>query len=234
MLKQQTARLAGFIYLIVVVTGIISIAYVPSQLISLSDPLATVENIRNSERLYRVGVYTGVLCYIAFLILPFVLYKLFQETSKNAAALMIILSVVSVPLSIFNLVGKLDVLTLINSEVLETIYTHQQIGAQVMLKLRSYNNGIMITQVFWGLWLFPFGYLVYQSRLIPRVFGVLLMLGCLSYLVRFSVQIIAPEISLPSWVRLPSTLGEIGTCLWLLIMGAKSSAVEATKDNELS
>lgn len=221
---NQNDRLAGFIYFIVVITGIISLGYVPSQLIVWDNPALTVENIKTSEFLFRVGIFSAVLCYIAFLILPFALFKLFEQTNQNVAMLMIILAVVSVPISIFNLVGKLDVLTILNSEALLRVYSPEQISAQVMTMLRSYDNGIKIVQVFWGLWLFPFGYLAFKSGFIPKLLGILLMLGCISYLIQFAGSILLPEMDIPSFVSLPASIAEIGTCLWLLVMGAKDTS----------
>ena len=226
---NQNARLAGLLYFIVVITGIVSLAYVPSQLIVWDNPALTVENIKTSEFLFRVGIFSGVLCYLAFLILPFALFKLFEKTNREVALFMVILAVISVPISIFNLIGKLDVLTVINNTALLEVYSPQQISAQVMTMLRSYNNGITIVQVFWGLWLFPFGYLVFKSALIPRVFGILLMLGCISYLIRFTGATLLPELDIPSFVRLPASIAEIGTCLWLLIMGAKDPSIDKLK-----
>ena len=226
---NQNARLAGLLYFIVVITGIVSLAYVPSQLIVWDNPALTVENIKTAEFLFRVGIFSGVLCYIAFLALPFALFKLFEKTNREVAMFMVILAVISVPISIFNLIGKLDVLTVINNTALLEVYSPQQISAQVMTMLRSYNNGITIVQDFWGLWLFPFGYLVFKSGLIPRVFGILLMLGCISYLIRFTGAILLPELDIPSFVRLPASIAEIGTCLWLLIMGAKNPLIDKLK-----
>ena len=226
---NQNARLAGLLYFIVVITGIVSLAYVPSQLIVWDNPALTVENIKTAEFLFRVGIFSGVLCYIAFLALPFALFKLFEKTNREVAMFMVIFAVISVPISIFKLIGKLDVLTVINNTALLEVYSPQQISAQVMTMLRSYYNGITIVQVFWGLWLFPFGYLVFKSGLIPRVFGILLMLGCISYLIRFTGAILLPELDIPSFVRLPASIAEIGTCLWLLIMGAKDPSIDKLK-----
>lgn len=222
MTVNQNARLAGLLYAIVVSMGIVNLGYVPSQLIAWGDPALTVDNIRSSETLFRFGIYAGMLCYIAFLLLPFALYRLFEQTNRNVAMLMVIFVVVSVPVSIANLIKQLDVLTIIRSSSLLEVFAPEQINALVMDKLRSYNKGIALVQVFWGLWLFPLGYLVYKSGLIPKVLGLLLMLGCACYLVRFSSGILLPDLRLPGFVRLPATIAEIGTCLWLLLAGAKN------------
>ena len=74
--NKKKARLAGFLYLIVVVTGIVSLAYIPSKLINWKNAEATLINISTNETLFRYGILSGLICYTAFLLLPFALYRL--------------------------------------------------------------------------------------------------------------------------------------------------------------
>jgi hypothetical protein len=69
MSNKKTARIAGLLYLCVVLTGIFSLAYVPSKLIVLDDPVTTYNNIKASESLFRFGIVSGLLCYVFFLFL---------------------------------------------------------------------------------------------------------------------------------------------------------------------
>ncbi len=221
MSNNTTARLAGFVYLLLVITGIYNLIYVPSQLINMQDAVATVENISNNELLFRSGIVVGILSYIIYLILPFVLFKLFQEINRDVAVMMVVLSVVSVPVSLFNMVNKVDVLTLLSHASFLSQFDMQTIQAKMMMSLNSYNNGIAVVQIFWGLWLLPFGYLTFKSGYVPRILGVCLMLGCFGYLTVFLTNMLFPKITIPSVVSKPASIGEIGTCLWLLIMGNK-------------
>lgn len=227
--KNSIARLAGLFFLAVVLTGIFNLIYVPSQLIVWGDAAVTANNILNSELLFRFGIVSGVLCYISFFVLPFILYRLFESVDKNYAFFMVALAVVSVPISIFNMINKVDVLTLLSGAEYLSAFDAEQIHAQVMLLLRSYNNGISVVQIFWGLWLFPFGYLVYKSGFLPKIFGILLMVGCFGYLIKFFGYLLFPNFAIPLFIELPASLGEIGICLWLLIMGVKDKPVEGTK-----
>ena len=226
MTKKETARLAGFTYLILVLTGIFYLVYWPGQFVVWSDAAATANNILNDEFLFRLGVVVAIISNIAFLILPFVLYKLFESVNKTAALLMVVLSVVSIPLSLSYTINLLDILTLLSgAQYLDTLEIGQ-IHTQIMLALDSYVNGMAIVKVFWGLWLFPFGYLAFKSNYLPKIFGIALMLGCFSYLIKFSGGILFPTVDLPGFLRIPSAFGEIGTCLWLLIMGIKEEQVD--------
>lgn len=226
--NKNTARLAGFLYLTVVITGVFSLAYVPSKLIVWDDVAKTFQNISASETLFRMSLLSSVICYTAFLLLPFVLYKLLNSINEIAAKLMIILSVVSVPISMLNLQNKYAVLTLINGTNNLKIFSEQQSQSQMMMLLENYDNGILIVSVFWGLWLFPFGWLVYKSGFLPKVLGILLMLGCCGYLISFVGNTMMQnygETFISGYVRIPASLGEIGTCFWLLIRGINENAL---------
>src|SRR5687767_495278 len=95
--KKKTARIAGVLYLIVVLTGLFSLMYVPSKIIVWDNAALTVNNIIESETLFRLGIVAGIICYTAFLILPIVLYKLLRPVNKTYAIGMVALAVVSVP-----------------------------------------------------------------------------------------------------------------------------------------
>jgi len=220
--NKKTARLAGLLYLLVVITGIFSLAYVPSKLIVRTDAAATFQNIAASETLFRMSLVSSAFCYLAFLLLPFALYFLLRSVNETAAKMMVVLAIVSVPISMLNLQNKYAVLTLINGAEHLKIVDQQQIYSQLMMLLKNYDHGILIVQIFWGLWLLPFGFLVYRSGFLPRILGVLLMLGCFGYLFSFVGNTMMPEYGatvIARFVRMPGSFGEIGTGLWLLIRG---------------
>ncbi len=222
--NKKTARIAGLLYLAVVLTGIFSLAYVPGKLIVQGNTTATINNITASETLFRLSIVSSLVCYISFLLLPLVLYKLLKSVHKPIAILMVALAVVSVPVSLVNLLNKFAVLTLLSKAEYLKVFDSGQLQTQVMLHLNFYNNGIQLAQVFWGLWLLPFGYLVFRSGFLPRVLGILLMAGCFGYLVNFISRFLFPGYSntmISSFITLPATIGEIGICLWLLIIGIR-------------
>ncbi len=222
--NKKIARIAGLLYLGVVLTGIFSLMYVPSKLIVSDNASLTYQNITSCESLFRLGIVSGLLCYIFFLFLPLVLYKLLKSVNENFAKLMVLLAVLSVPIFFLNVQNEFTVLSLVNSTNNHFGFSAEQIQSQVILYLDHYDNGMRIVHIFSGLWLFPFGYLVFKSGFLPKILGVLLMLGCFGYLINFVGNTLIPtysKIGISSYISLPASLGEIGTCLWLLIMGAK-------------
>jgi hypothetical protein len=223
---KKTARLAGLIYLIVVLTGIYSLAYVPSKLIVWKDANQTFQNITSSRQVFRLSILSSMVCYIAFLLLPFVLYKILRPVNETHAKLMVAFAFVSVPMSLLNLQNKMGVLTLTSGAEYLSAFDTKQLPSQVMLLLENYNSGIVVSELFWGLWLLPFGYLVYKSNFLPKLLGLLLMLGCFGDLIRVFGNIAIPNFnssSISQYVSLPGSVGEIGICLWLLIFGTKTT-----------
>lgn len=221
---KKTARIAGLLYLIVVLTGFFCLLYIPSTLQVKGDDAATVNNIKTHETLFRVGIVAGIVCYLSFLFLPLVLYKLLNPVNKFHAIAMVVLAVISVPITLINLLNKFAVLTLIGKAGYLSAFEAGELQTQVMLNLDYYSNGVQLASIFWGLWLFPFGYLVYRSGMLPKVLGIFLMAGCIGYIINFVGEFLCPsyaESGIAGYVSLPSAIGEIGTCLWLLIMGAK-------------
>lgn len=222
--NKKTARLAGLLYLIVVLTGIFSLAYVPKMLFIWDNPALTFNKIMSSELLFRFSILSSVICYTTFIFLPLALYKLLKPVHSGYAKLMAILALISVPISFINLQHKFTVLSLIGKVENLKFFLNEELQNKVMFYLNQYDSGISIVSIFWGLWLFPFGYLVYKSGFLPKALGILLMLGCFGYLINFTGNTLFKsysEMGISSWVSLPASIGEIATCLWLLIMGVK-------------
>lgn len=223
--NKTTARIAGLIYLGVVLTGIFSLMYVPSKLIVRDNPSLTYQNITSSEPLFRFWIVIGLLCYTFFLFLPLVLYKLLKSVNKSYAIVMVLLAVMSVPIFFLNVQNQFNILSLLSNKSNYLGYATEQLQTQVMLYNNQYDNGMRIVHIFSGLWLFPFGYLVFKSGFLPKFLGVLLMLGCFGYLINFVGQTIIPnyaKIGISPYISLPASFGEIGICLWLLIIGTKN------------
>ena len=224
--NKKLARIAGLIYLGVVLTGIFSLMYVPSKLIESDNAFLTYQNITSSEPLFRLWIVSGLLCYTFFLFLPLVLYKLLKPVNENYAKLMVLLGVMSVPIFFLNVQNQFNVLSLISGEKNHYGFSVNQIQSQIMLYLDQYNNGMRIVHIFSGLWLFPFGYLVFKSGFLPKILGILLMLGCFGYLINFVGHTLITnysKIGVSSYIILPASIGEIGICLWLLIIGTKDT-----------
>lgn len=222
---NRTARIAGALYLFTILTGAYSLLYVPSKLEVHGDIAATVANILASEATFRSAIAVGLISFAVWIALPLVLYKLLSATNKEAAILMVILAVIFVPIDFAAFAKKLDVLSLLSRPDVAQVYATNQLNAQVRWAFDEYGNLMLASELFWGLWLLPFGYLVFKSQLFPRIFGIVLMIGCVSYLIEFARQILFPHVALPAFIMWPAAFGEFGICLWMLVVGARETKI---------
>jgi hypothetical protein len=109
-------------------------------------------------------------------------------------------------------------------------FDEAQRNALAMLFLELHRYGFVVAGVFWGLWLFPLGLLVYRSGFIPRLLGILLMIACFAYLANSFTSLVLPEqrAVVSRWMD-PLQLAEVLFMLWLLVMGAKPRADQRDK-----
>jgi len=182
MSRNKKARIAGILYLLLIICGFTYLVYVPSELIDLQNATKTIEKIRDSELLFRFGIVTAICSFLIFIMLPLALYNLLKNVNKVSAKFMVLFALISVPISFVNILNKFSVLTLINKSEFEQKLGQTEFQTQVMLYLENYNNGVQLSQIFWGLWLLPFGYLVYKSGFLPKILGIFLMAGCFGYI----------------------------------------------------
>lgn len=156
------------------------------------------------------------------------LHKLFKPVDEAQAILMVAFALVRVPISFVSIANNLDVLALLSGVGKVNVLSPADVNAQVMLQLATAANQTFVAELFWGLWLFPFGLLVYRSGFLPKVLGTFLMARCVGYLIDPVSQVMWPvsyrASGVSAFVNLPSAAGEIGTCLWMLIMGRRRRA----------
>jgi len=218
--SASLARLAGALYAVNILAGLFSLMYVPTHVIVHGDPAATLSRLVAGESLFRAGIAANVIAHVAFLLLPLALYALLSPVNGKAAVVMVALAVACIPIDFVAIANQLDVLSLLRHAAVNPAAAPAQTQAAVWSLLGAYDNKLLVAEVFWGLWLLPFGYLVFKSGFLPSILGICLMLGCFSYLIDFFQRLLAPQINLPGYVMLPAALGEMGIALWMLVMGA--------------
>src|SRR5712664_2819548 len=114
---KQTARIAGVLYLVNGVTGFFSIVYVPSRLMVSGNAATTAQNILASERLFRLGIVSELICAVEFIFLLWVLYRLLGAVNKTHASLMVILGLVFVPIMFLNTISEIAAQMLLRGAV---------------------------------------------------------------------------------------------------------------------
>jgi hypothetical protein len=199
----NAARITGAIYLSMVLTAPFSLLYVPGKLIVSGNATATSTNVLAHETLFRLSIFGDLVGQVIFVCLAIALYRLLSGVSKTWAALMVAFVLVSAAVAFLNTLNNIA-------------------DALAMLFIRSHSQGIFIDELFWGLWLFPFGLLVYRCNVIPRFLGAWLMINCFAY-----IGLSATALFFPTYYGAmfgysqPLLFGELAIMLWLLIKGVR-------------
>ena len=220
---DKAARTAGALYLALTLIAPFAILIIPNKLIVRGNATATAANILSSELLFRTGIVLDLLSTVVFIFLTLALYRLLQEVGKTHAVTMAVLALISAGISFVNAINNLAALLLFRGQDFLTVLDKPQRDALGMLFLRLHGQGIVINEIFWGLWLFPFGVLVMRSRFLPKFLGVLLIINCFAYVAISVTTLLFPPYAatVDKVLFVPMAAGELLTMLWLLIMGAK-------------
>lgn len=220
---KTSARVAGVLYLMNAITAAIGIMVIPNRLIVKNDITLTAQNILSHEFLFRFGILCSFMSQIVFLFLGLTLYKLFENVSKQLSGTLLAFIITSVPVAFFIIFYQVSALSILKDGFM-TSFDQVQQYSQAMANLKMFENGIVLIGIFWGLWLIPFGQLVYKSGFIPKILGVFLIAGGISYFVDVTVFILIPEFHKQTniLVAVISSIAEFSMVLWLLIKGIRS------------
>lgn len=224
---KRTARIAGLIYLLIVITGVFGIMYVPMQLIDSGNLPLTMRTILRHEFLFRAGIMSNLVCQTLFVFLVLQLYKLFQQVSKHLSRTMFALVIVGVPIAFLIIFNQLFALLLLKENFMKS-FPPAQLQSLIMAFIKMYNYGNVVIGIFWGLWLIPFGQLVYKSGFMPKILGILLIIGGSAYVLDAFTFVLFPAYHYSVTgiiVGLTSSVAEFAMVFWLLIKGVRKITV---------
>jgi len=224
----KAARIAGGIYLLMVLTAPFSLIYVPSKLIVRGNALATADNILAHETMFRLSIFGDLIGHVIFICLAVALYRLLSNVNKTWAILMVSFVLVSAAVGFLNALNNIAAVILFRGGEFLDVIDKTQRDALGMLFVRLHNNGEFISEIFWGVWLFPFGLLVYRSGFLPRLLGVWLIVACFAWIALSITALFFPSHygAAFTWLQ-PAFFAEMAIMLWLLIRGANLSALPA-------
>lgn len=213
---HPSARLAGFLYLLLAVVAGFGMMYMPETLFVPDNTAATIQNIAASEGLFRLGIVSSLIGQVIQIFVVFALYHLLKPISKDIAKLMVVFILVAVPIAMLNELNYFIIIILIGSgnhlglspELIQSLVT-------IFLDLHEY--GIMIGHILWGLWLLPMGYLIFKSGFIPKLLGILLIIGGNGYIIDFLLVALGFDIGIV--ISEFTFIGELLLPLWLVIRG---------------
>jgi hypothetical protein len=215
-------RFAGLLYVLTSIVGFFAMGYVPGKLIVHGNAAATATNIAASETLFRLGIAGDLIGQAGFIFVALALYDLLKGVNQRHASLMLGLIVVSVPIAFLNELNAIAALVLVRGADFLSIFDRPQRDALAMLFLNLHHYGFVVAEIFWGLWLFPLGLLVYRSRFLPRFLGVWLIVAGVAWVILSFTGVLLPQYQgkVDTFSK-PAFFGEIAFMFWLLIKGAK-------------
>jgi len=220
--QRKAVTVLRILYPIWFVVGLFGVMYVPTTLIVSGDAATTANNILANELLFNMGIVSSLLTQLIFIFVVLALYKLFKPVNKNHASLMVVLALVAVPIAMLNTLNRVAALLIVKGPDYLSTFEPAQLQSLMMFFLDLNAQGVFIASIFWGLWLFPLGYLIYKSGYFPRILGILVMLGGIGYTVDSFIRLLLPSFeSIFLQALLILTVGELIFIGWLLFKGAK-------------
>lgn len=218
---KNPGRIAGLLYLLLVVAAPVRLLYIPSKLFVRGDATATANNIAAHELLFRLGIVSDLFCGTILIFIVLALYLLLKRVNQKLAVVMVIVGgVLPSAIDFFNVLNDAAALMLVRGEDFLSVFDKPQRDALALLFIRLHQREIVAAEILWGLWLFPLAILVYRSGFLPRFLGVWLTINGLAYLAMSFTGLLLPRYEeTVSNIAFPALLGEMAFMLWLVIMG---------------
>jgi len=221
--SNRNARIAGLLYLLVIMAAPVRLVYIPMQLFITGDAGATMANIAAHETLFRFGIFCDLITGVLMLFLTLAFYRLFAHVDRKLAALTVILGgVLQAAIYFFNVLNDAAVLLIARGPDFLAVFDKPQRDALALLFLKLHGQEIGAAMVFWGLWLLPLALLILRSSFLPRIFAWGLILNGLAYLAQSITWSVLPQFDeVVSRISAPLQFVEILFMLWLLAFGAR-------------
>jgi hypothetical protein len=221
---KRLARIAGLFYLLVAIFGGFAEGFVDQKLFVAGDAAATAGNVVANAELVRMGVVAHLVNGVVFVLAALTLYVLLNHVQKNVARWMVVLVVLSSAITCLNAVFQFEGLRVASDSTYAAAFGTAGSNALVLLLLDIQHYGTLAAQVFFGLWLAPLGYLVYQSGLFPKAQGVLLVVAAVSYVLDALAAFLAPNLGsqIHAFLIVAPLAAEVWMVLYLLVKGVRS------------
>jgi hypothetical protein len=218
---KRLARIAGFLYLLVGIFGGFAEGYVEPKMYVAGNAAATAGNVIANAGLVRMGVVADLLDGTFFVVLALVLYVLLKHVHKSVARAMLVLVVLATGITCLSALFEFEGLRVATGAVDLASFGAAGSSAMVLLLLDAQHYGLLIAQIFFGLWLAPLGYLAYRSGWFPKALGVVLIAAAASYLVDFLAAFLVPDFgkAIHGFAIILPAIAEPAMVLYLLILG---------------
>lgn len=226
---QLYARIGGALYLVIILFGMFSEGFVASKLLVAGDAAASARHILAAPGLWQVSVAANVLVVLCAVPLLWIEYLLLRPVSKPLVLLSVLFNLISLAVEAVSKVFLLMVMPILASAEYHHAFGAAQLPVLAHLALRSHDIAFNIALLFFGCTCLLNGYLIFKSSYFPKALGILMQVAGGSYLVACWAALFAPalaDVLLPG-ILLPSLIGELSVCLWLLVKGVNVAQWQA-------
>jgi len=227
--KVKIARIAGFLYLLIVIFGLIAQIFVRDNLVDYDNATITAKNILNAEFWYRFGFVSELLMLVCDIGVTTILYILLKDTSKNLSLLSTLFRVASIIILSVTALTHYAALSFLKDPGYLDVFTSSQLNAFALLSIKLHGTGYNISLFFFGFHLIILGFLIYRSGLFKKILGILLLIGGICYIANGFIWFLFPDLVkfvYPA-IILPCAIGEWIFCFWLIIKGVRMPEIEA-------
>lgn len=223
---QRYARLAGLLYLVIIVAGIGGELMIRGAMVVPGDAASTAANIVASPGLWRVGIAGDLLMHVCDVLVMWAIYVLLRPVSRQLALLVLLFNLVQTAVLVANKMVLLVPLFLLTEPHYATAFDAAQLQAWSQLAIAIHGHGFGVGLVFFGCVLLVEGHLVRQSGFLPPLIGTLLQLAGACYLVNSVALLLAPDVAdrLFPAILVPCFVAELSFALWLLVKGVDAAA----------
>lgn len=220
---NRNARIAGLLYLLVILAAPVRLVYIPMKLFVAGDAGATMANIVAHEGLFRFGIFCDLVSGVLMLFLTLAFCRLFGNADRKLAVLMVVLGgVLPAALYFFNVLNDAAVLLIARGPGFLSVFDKPQRDALALLFLKLHGQEIGAAMVFWGLWLLPLALSILRSPFLPKIFAWGLALNGLAYLAQSVTWSVLPQYDdVVTGISAPLQFIEILFMVWLLAFGAR-------------
>jgi Domain of unknown function (DUF4386) len=210
------ARVTGLLYLLTILTGIFAQGFVSERLVVSGDAAATATNILAHRSLFEWS-FTVYMIEMACQIMTTALYYLLlRPVSRSIALVAAFLSLSGCIIKTFSRVFYIAPLLVLGGAQYLDVFNPQQLQALALLLLKVNDRGAAMALAFFGFESLLNGYLIFRSTFLPRILGVLSMLGGLGWLT-FLYPPLGYSVFL--YVAAFALLGSAAMIFWLIVFG---------------
>jgi hypothetical protein len=216
---RTAALIAGLALITMAIAAPIAELFAYPKLVNPWNVSETIKNILANQTLFRACILCYLLTFMCDILAAWALYILLKPVNGNLSILSALFRIVYAVIAIVALSNLVTVLKILNNPDYIKTFQPNQLTMQINLTLNAFKNGWNFGIIFFGIHLEILGYLVFRSKYIPKIMGILLIIAGLGYLTNALKPFVFPDITL-DFAKF-TFYGELIFMLWLLIKGSR-------------